>query len=233
MRSIDSLELVRAKTQLLDELRDLEAVMEILSAEEKEEQDASDASSSSSQEKDPIDSHYDRLRCAIAPLDRAGDEFLVQQYVAKTHAPTHSEYTLELLDAFSLEREGEKQRFEQEANLENHQLLWHGSRLGNYPGILSQGLRIAPPEAPSTGYMFGKGAYFANSVSKSANYCFPSQGDNTVGCLLLAQVALGRSCEKLEAEFVKKLPGGYDSTWEREIRSQRKRARYNHGGRRY
>ena len=32
-------------------------------------------------------------------------------------------------------------------------LLWHGSRLTNWVGILSRGLRIAPPEAPVTGYM--------------------------------------------------------------------------------
>ena len=54
-------------------------------------------------------------------------------------------------------------------------LLWHGSRLTNYVGILSQGLRIAPPEAPVTGYMFGKGIYFADMVSKSANYCGTSK----------------------------------------------------------
>eukprot|EP00961_Rhodomonas_salina_P285641 3860090-Rhodomonas_salina.1 len=35
-----------------------------------------------------------------------------------------------------------------------------------------QGLRIAPPEAPVTGYMFGKGVYFADMVSKSANYWY-------------------------------------------------------------
>lgn len=34
----------------------------------------------------------------------------------------------------------------------NKMLLWHGSRLTNWVGILSQGLRIAPPEAPCTGY---------------------------------------------------------------------------------
>lgn len=28
----------------------------------------------------------------------------------------------------------------------NKKLLWHGSRLTNWGGILSQGLRIAPPE---------------------------------------------------------------------------------------
>ena len=31
-------------------------------------------------------------------------------------------------------------------------------------GILSTGLRIAPPEAPVTGYMFDKGVYFADMV---------------------------------------------------------------------
>jgi len=31
-------------------------------------------------------------------------------------------------------------------------LLWHGSRTTNFAGILSQGLRIAPPEAPVVSY---------------------------------------------------------------------------------
>jgi len=53
-----------------------------------------------------------------------------------------------------------------------------------------QGLRIAPPEAPATGYMFGKGIYFADMVSKSANYCFTSPA-NSVGLMLLCEVALG------------------------------------------
>jgi hypothetical protein len=34
----------------------------------------------------------------------------------------------------------------------------------------SSGLRIAPPEAPVTSYMFGKGVYFTDMFSKSANY---------------------------------------------------------------
>jgi len=68
--------------------------------------------------------------------------------------------------------------------------LWHGSRLTNFVGILSQGLRIAPPEAPVSGYMFGKGVYFADMSSKSANYCSTSV-DNPTGILLLCEVALG------------------------------------------
>lgn len=120
--------------------------------------------------------------------------------------------------------------FAQFAGTENRMLLWHGSRMCNWMGILSQGalrlsastlnarpvyfslvewseflcnircsngsdlmlwawwtgLRIAPPEAPVSGYMFGKGVYFADMVSKSANYCYPS-GDH-LGLLLLCEV---------------------------------------------
>lgn len=49
------------------------------------------------------------------------------------------------------------------------------------------GLRIAPPEAPVTGYMFGKGVYFADMFSKSANYCYSTRASRD-GVLLLCEV---------------------------------------------
>ena len=73
----------------------------------------------------------------------------------------------------------------------NRMLLFHGSRMSNYAGILSQGLRIAPPEAPVTGYMFGKGCYFADMSSKSANYCWADRS-NPKALLLLCEVSLGK-----------------------------------------
>jgi poly [ADP-ribose] polymerase len=63
-------------------------------------------------------------------------------------------------------------------------LLWHGSRLSNFVGILSQGLRIAPPEAPVSGYLFGKGIYLADMAEKSINYC-RSHGSDTALILLI------------------------------------------------
>ncbi len=63
-----------------------------------------------------------------------------------------------------------------------------------------------------TGYMFGKGVYFADSVSKSANYCFTTAESNT-GCMLLCEVALGESRELLQADYnAAKLPAGKLST---------------------
>ncbi len=105
----------------------------------------------------PIDLHYKKLNCQMEVLDKKSDEYKdILAYVSNTHAATHNNYSLEVEDVFKISRNGESEKFK---SLHNRQLLWHGSRLTNYAGILSQGLRIAPPEAPSTGYMFGKVSY--------------------------------------------------------------------------
>ncbi|KAL7628287.1 hypothetical protein AAE478_002486 [Parahypoxylon ruwenzoriense] len=70
-------------------------------------------------------------------------------------------------------------------------LLWHGSRCTNFAGILSQGLRIAPPEAPMSGYMFGRGIYLADISSKSAIYCYPKTS-NGHALILLCEAEIGR-----------------------------------------
>jgi hypothetical protein len=48
--------------------------------------------------------------------------------------------------------------------------------------------------------MFGKGIYFADVVSKSANYCYATKL-NPIGCLLLCEVALGNSSDKFYADY--------------------------------
>lgn len=160
---------------------------------------------------DPLVSNYSKLHCDMQPIERDTDTFrLLEDYVQTTHAATHSYYTLTVLDIFEVERESEDARFNKK--MHNRMLLWHGSRLTNWVGILSQGLRIAPPEAPVSGYMFGKGVYFADMVSKSANYCCSSREQN-VGCMLLCEVALGNPNELLQADFnASKLPANKHST---------------------
>jgi poly [ADP-ribose] polymerase len=49
-------------------------------------------------------------------------------------------------------------------------------------------------------YMFGKGVYFADIASKSANYCWANR-QNDVGVVLLCEVALGTPLERTEALF--------------------------------
>jgi len=157
-----------------------------------------------------IDNNYSKLNCGLQTLIPSSDEYvIVNEYLNNSNDQGGSR--LKLLDAFKLTREGEDQRFNPN-HLENKMLLWHGSRFSNFVGILSQGLRIAPPEAPKTGYMFGKGVYFADRVAKSAPYCCPSMSNN-VGILLLCEVALGKTRELQNSDHnASDLPEGCHST---------------------
>ena len=148
-------------------------------------------------EQHPLDAMYAQLQCGLAPASEAEHE-MVRRYAANTHGSTHDTYKINVKDVLAVSRAAEQPGFK--ASLANRQLLWHGSRLTNWAGILSQGLRIAPPEAPVTGYMFDKGVYFADMVSKSANYCFASRQAPT-GVLLLCDVSLGDQYERLQAEY--------------------------------
>ncbi|KAJ3414179.1 Poly [ADP-ribose] polymerase 2 [Chytridiales sp. JEL 0842] len=147
----------------------------------------------------PIDQKYKSLQCNLQPMDKSSHHFrLIEEYMQNTHGHTHSHYKLRIEDVFELERSD--LFHEKGANMHNKKLLWHGSRITNFVGILSQGLRIAPPEAPVTGYMFGKGVYFADMVSKSANYCCTSRS-NPTGLLLLCEVALGDEVKMFNADY--------------------------------
>ncbi|CAH2107562.1 unnamed protein product [Euphydryas editha] len=197
---LNNAEIIKTKTEMLDNLLEIEIAYSLLKSEN--DDDVS-----------PIEAHYRKLKAEITPLDKKSDEFeMILEYVKNTHAATHSSYTLEVQEVFKVVREGEEKRFKPFKKLHNRRLLWHGSRTTNFAGILSQGLRIAPPEAPVTGYMFGKGIYFADMVSKSANYCCTDKRNN-IGLLLLSDVALGNMKECRSAEFVTQLPAGTHSVW--------------------
>ncbi len=72
-------------------------------------------------------------------LPKGSDEFsMLQEYVSNTHAVTHSQYSLEVLEVFKVDREGEGKKYKSFSKLHNRQLLWHGSRKTNFVGILSQ-----------------------------------------------------------------------------------------------
>ncbi|XP_077528678.1 poly-(ADP-ribose) polymerase [Haemaphysalis longicornis] len=194
--------LIEQKTNMLSSLLEIEVAVNLLKVEGETEAD----------KQHPLDFHYTQLRADIQVLDRSHDDFaLLSKYVETTHAETHRSYKLEILELFKVNKEGESKRFKPFKKLPNRKLLWHGSRLANFAGILSQGLRIAPPEAPVTGYMFGKGIYFADMVSKSANYCCTSPS-SPVGLLLLCEVALGNMYERKSAEYITKLPPNTHST---------------------
>ncbi|KAH8880546.1 PARP-domain-containing protein [Thozetella sp. PMI_491] len=168
----------------------------------------------------PLDKQYAGLGMKeMSPLDPTSGEYTqLREYLMNTRGATHvANYQVEAI--FRIERNGEGERFNDSifsGPPKDRRLLWHGSRCTNFGGILSQGLRIAPPEAPVSGYMFGKGVYLADMSSKSANYCYPSMSNRTA-LLLLCEAELGDPMQKLTnasynaGEDAKK--NGMHSTW--------------------
>ncbi|KAF9604763.1 hypothetical protein IFM89_010265 [Coptis chinensis] len=197
---IDTPYKLKSKLQMVEALGEIELATKLLSDDNETQED-------------PLDSHYNRLQCELTPIEIKSEEYsMIEKYMQNTHAKTHSDYTVEIVQIFRVYRPGESERFRKFSGAKNRMLLWHGSRLTNWTGILSQGLRIAPPEAPVTGYMFGKGVYFADMFSKSANYCCSSHV-STAGVLLLCEVALGEMAECLSANYnADQLPNGKLST---------------------
>ncbi|CAI5700571.1 unnamed protein product [Peronospora effusa] len=146
----------------------------------------------------PLDTHYNMLNTKMKPLSKRGKEFkIIEKFINKTNGGSK----LSINTILKIARPEEDTHKDVLGSIDNHKLLWHGSRLSNFVGILSQGLRIAPPEAPRNGYQFGKGLYFADALAKSANYCCATSR-NPTAVLLLADVALGTPYQIPTGEFL-------------------------------
>jgi len=149
----------------------------------------------------PIEYIYDCMAAKILFMNKNDPETqLIRQYCQNTAGAD-----LKNIRIFKIERKGEAERFAAFKNEKNRMLLFHGSAMSNYLGILSQGLRIAPPEAPSTGYMFGKGVYFADMFRKSDAYAHGI----TSKVLILCEVALGQMQKLFEAKYIENLDRPY------------------------
>ena len=59
----------------------------------------------SSSDTNPIDAHYSKLNTDITVIPKDGEGFkTIQEYVNNTHGETHSSYTLEVEQAFKVNR---------------------------------------------------------------------------------------------------------------------------------
>ncbi|KAG8718118.1 hypothetical protein FRC08_005891 [Ceratobasidium sp. 394] len=194
---IDKPEILKRELELVDALGDMEIANKIMNDSRPKDADGNPVN--------PLDANLRSLDLkSIEPVQRGGKEWkAIDQYMTGTHGSTHH-YRSNLRNLFRVERHGETDAWNKagwdKLGDGERMLLWHGSRSTNFAGILKQGLRIAPPEAPVTGYMFGKGVYFADSFSKSANYCHSRQSKN-IGILLLCEIAAKPYHELLNADY--------------------------------
>ncbi|CAD6240988.1 GSCOCG00009044001-RA-CDS [Cotesia congregata] len=148
-----------------------------------------------------LDIYYSKLKTDIKELSVNAKEFeIIQQYIEKTHSFVHNKYEIEVKKIFVVNRAGEAQRFNNRTRgIGNRMLLWHGTAVTNISSILLKGLRVPKKSFSSTSHIFGRGIYFADVVSKSANFC-RVKGQNSTVLLLLCEVALGSMEEKYEPD---------------------------------
>jgi len=186
---IRSLDMLKKEIELLESLGDMKDAALIIKTKHQDVESIH-----------PLDRQFQGLGIQeMTPLESSSIEFAeLKDYLLCTRGATHN-IDCSIQQIFRIERQGEKERFENSdfaSTSRDRRLLWHGSRCTNFAGILSQGLRIAPPEAPVSGYMFGKGIYLADMSSKSANYCCPYIS-NGQALLLLCDAELGTPMQSL------------------------------------
>jgi poly [ADP-ribose] polymerase len=137
-----------------------------------------------------LEENYKKLKCNISPIKKNSTTWKrLSKYLDTSNNSTWGNKP-KIQSIFELERPGELQRFNKHCkNIGNKQLLWHGSGVSNFSGILPIGLKMPNHDCGC----FGGGIYFADMFSKSRGYCWGAV-DNSL-LILLAEVACGNPKE--------------------------------------
>ena len=188
---IDNTEILTKYRNTLDDLKNMIIGVEIIENANKK------------LDKNPIDTVYDNINTSIKYIDPSEKiHEYISNYFKNTHGKTH-QFEMELKDIYQVERFGNKEIFDQKKQqLGNVELLIHGSRLSNWTSILKLNLLLDPSKlgVPIAGKMFGYGIYFANSFSKSAQYCGINYNESGTVCFALAEVALGNELKMIDSD---------------------------------
>ena len=202
---LDNLNEVKNEIQIIDNLAYVEKAVNILLG-----------ANNKIQVMNPLDYIYYSLQTYFETLNKSSPEYdTLQKYIRNTSDD-------KIINIFRVTRKGETDRINAFKDLPNHYLLFHGTKIFNLIGIFSNGLKIAPPEAPMTGYLFGKGIYLADMYEKSIGYCDTFQEKNSdpkkrknYSFILLCEAALGNiyNAKKsdLDVENLPFLKEGYNS----------------------
>ncbi|KAM9982840.1 hypothetical protein ACTFIZ_007362 [Dictyostelium cf. discoideum] len=156
------------------------------------------------------DDNYNLLKADIKPLER--DSFLfrnIEEFALSTVDPTLG-YSVDVLDIFKIDRIGDDQ-FSQWESDHNRMLLFHGSRIQSWCSILPNGLKIASPLSPKSGYRLGKGVYLADCISLSGLYTGATK-ENPTAIIAICDVALGNSAALYHDTYMEEPQLGFQST---------------------
>jgi poly [ADP-ribose] polymerase len=158
-----------------------------------------------------IDAEYEALKCNLGYVDHDSSTFrAIGEHVIKSLIKTKK---VAIKNIFTLKRDGEWDGFTKEVG--NERLLFHGSRIQNWVGILSRGI-LLPKIVVSLGVnrtdagWLGNGIYFGDAACTSLFYTTP--GKEKTRLITVARVALGKIKDYTKITYgLAAPPAGHDS----------------------
>jgi poly [ADP-ribose] polymerase 2/3/4 len=159
-----------------------------------------------------IDQEYEALGCDIVPVESADPMYReMADHVIKSQIKTK---TISVKNIYKVKRKHEWGAFT--TGIDNQRLLFHGSRIQNWVGILSRGI-LLPKIVVSLGVnrtdagWLGNGIYFGDAACTSLFYTTP--GRHKTRFMAVARVALGKMMDYTKITYgLAGPPAGFDST---------------------
>ncbi|KAH3745603.1 ankyrin repeat protein [Pelomyxa schiedti] len=158
-----------------------------------------------------ISNKYHALKCFIKELPQNSSIFQAIKNIVLNSQVKNEGIQVERI--YALKKPTEHERFE--AGITPHDMLFHGSKICNWVGILSRGL-LLPKSVVALGGkrtdygLLGGGLYFAGSAGASAKYT--STGSRGTRLMLVCRVALGSVYDtSLEQPQLMNPPTGFQS----------------------
>jgi poly [ADP-ribose] polymerase len=158
-----------------------------------------------------VDAEYEALKCKVGFVEPGSGPFKeIADHVVNSQVKSRN---IRVRNVFTLRRAGEFDEFTND--LGNQKLLFHGSRIQNWVGILSRGV-LLPKIVVSLGVnrtdagWLGNGLYFGDAACTSSFYTTP--GRKGTRFMTVARVALGKMKDFTKITYgLNGPPDGYHS----------------------
>lgn len=158
-----------------------------------------------------IDAQYEALKCNVGLVDPRSSMYQeLEEYVLKSQVKSKK---IKVTNIYTLMREEEWKEYD--GSVKNERLLYHGSRIKNWVGLLSRGI-LLPKIVVSLGVnrtdagWLGNGIYFGDAACTSAFYTTP--GKKGTRLMAIARVALGKPAPFKKITYgLQGPPDGFDS----------------------
>lgn len=160
-----------------------------------------------------IEKKYTALGCNVEEVSKSSPEFKkIRDYIVKSQDYKQIAQG-DVKNLYTLRRDGEHKVFDE--GVGNVKLLFHGSNVKNWVGILSRGL-LMPKTVVKLGVhrtdagWLGNGIYFGDAVDTSLSYA--GAGKRGTSFVALADVALGKIKQYRKIAYgLSSPPDGFDS----------------------